>query len=93
MKRRFLYITLAFACAASLMAPLAWASPDDYDPVSGEPKCVKCHTPDKRYSIDYTRDETCVECHGPGLSDAFLNINNMTVLPFSSTVGETMLYP
>ena len=58
------------------MAPLAWASPDDYDPVSGEPKCVKCHTPDKRYSIDYTRDETCVECHGPGLSDAFLDINN-----------------
>ena len=76
MKRRFLYITLAFACAASLMAPPVWASPDDYDPVSGEPKCTKCHTPDKRYSIDYTRDETCVECHGPGLSDAFLDINN-----------------
>jgi len=76
MKRHFLSITLALACAVAFMAPQAWASPDDYDPVSGEPKCTKCHTPDKRYSIDYTRDETCVECHGPGLSDAFLDINN-----------------
>lgn len=76
MKRHLLYITFAFASAAVLMAQPALASPDDYDPVTGEPKCAKCHTPDKRYSIDYTRDETCVECHGPGLSDAFLDINN-----------------
>jgi len=69
-------MTLALAFAASLMAPAAWASPDDYDPVTGEPKCAKCHTPDRRYSIDYSRDETCVECHGPGLSDSFLEINN-----------------
>lgn len=53
----------------------AYAGPDDYDPVSGEPKCTKCHTPDRRYSIDYTRDETCSECHSPGLSGKYTDIN------------------
>lgn len=54
----------------------AYASPDEYNPVTGEPKCANCHTPDRRYSIDYTRDETCSECHSPGLSDKYVDIND-----------------
>lgn len=54
----------------------AHASPDEYDPATGEPKCTSCHTPDKRYSIDHTRDETCSECHTPGLSDKYIEIND-----------------
>ncbi|MBI5641959.1 MAG: formylglycine-generating enzyme family protein [Deltaproteobacteria bacterium] len=53
----------------------AFSAADDYDPVSGEPKCTNCHTPDRRYSTDYTRDETCAECHGPGLSDKYVEID------------------
>ncbi len=54
----------------------SWADIDDYDAVTGEPKCMKCHTPDRRFSIDYSRDETCAECHGPALSDEYLEINS-----------------
>lgn len=62
------------------------ASPNDYNPATGEPKCFKCHTAETRYSVDYTRDESCVECHGPGLSDEYLKINGMfrTELPPSA---------
>ncbi|CAG1772566.1 gamma-glutamyl hercynylcysteine S-oxide synthase [uncultured bacterium] len=63
---------LAFLPAAA--AALDQSS--EYDPVTGEPDCTKCHTLDRRYSIDYTRDETCVECHGPGLSDKYLEMNS-----------------
>ncbi len=77
MSKRHLKISLiSLACGLMLSSPSAWASPDDYDPVTGEPDCTKCHTPDRRYSIDYTRDDTCVECHGPGLSDKFIEIND-----------------
>lgn len=52
------------------------AASDEYDSLTGEPNCVKCHTLDRRYSIDYTRDETCTECHGAGVSDKFNAINS-----------------
>lgn len=52
-------------------------SPDDYNPATGEPKCFNCHTAETRYNVDYTRDETCIECHGPGISDKYQKINNM----------------
>ena len=48
----------------------------DYDPVTGEPKCMNCHPGDKRPSIDYSRDDFCFECHGPGLSDKFRAIDS-----------------
>ncbi|MFQ5735523.1 MAG: formylglycine-generating enzyme family protein [Thermodesulfobacteriota bacterium] len=77
MKKQSLMISLAFLAAATLLlSPAAQAQLDDYDPVTGEPNCVKCHTPDKKYSIDYSREDTCVECHGPGLSDRYLDIND-----------------
>ncbi|MFQ5442308.1 MAG: formylglycine-generating enzyme family protein [Thermodesulfobacteriota bacterium] len=60
---------------AILTAAAAFASPDDYDPVTGEPKCMECHRPDKKYSIDYSREPACFECHGPGLSDSYIAIN------------------
>lgn len=75
MKRRSLKLFVALACNIVLLS-YAYASPADYDPVSGEPDCTKCHTQDRRYSIDYTRDETCVECHGPGLSPKFIEMND-----------------
>lgn len=59
-----------------------------YDPETGEPDCTQCHTPDRRYSIDYTRDETCVECHGPGLSEAYLDINGRYGPPHASVEVE-----
>ena len=75
-----------FSAAAAMLTPVAAfvlvfsfaqarAHQSDYDPVTGEPKCAECHTPDKRYSIDYTRDETCAGCHGPGLSDKYVEMN------------------
>ncbi|HXI10194.1 MAG TPA: SUMF1/EgtB/PvdO family nonheme iron enzyme [Thermodesulfobacteriota bacterium] len=72
---------LKLVCAGVLLGNLlffnnAYASADDYDPVTGEPKCTTCHTPDRRYSIDYTRDDTCSECHSPGLSDNYIAIND-----------------
>lgn len=49
----------------------ARADVSDYDPVTGEPECSKCHTGDRKYSIDYTLDSTCSECHGNVYSDKF----------------------
>lgn len=77
MKRRFFGLILPAALvAAALVSPPAFGAAEDYDPVTGEPRCTNCHRPDKAYSIDYSRDETCVECHGPGLSDEYLEIND-----------------
>lgn len=76
MKRKLLRLIPAVLIGNILFFSPAFAAPDDYNPVTGEPNCIKCHTPDRRYSIDYSRDETCVECHGPGLSDKFLDIND-----------------
>ncbi|MBI5587422.1 MAG: formylglycine-generating enzyme family protein [Deltaproteobacteria bacterium] len=72
---------LKFFSAAVLLGNLlffnyAYASPDEYNPVTGEPRCAGCHTPDRRYSIDYTRDDTCSECHTPGLSEKYIDIND-----------------
>jgi formylglycine-generating enzyme required for sulfatase activity len=72
----------ALAALAILSFSPAHAAPDDYDPVTGVPKCTKCHTPDKTYSIDYTREPTCSECHGPGLSEEYLEINDRYLKPF-----------
>lgn len=66
---------LVVVLAVTSAAPL-YAAPDDYDNLTGEPNCVKCHTLERRYSIDYTRDETCTECHGAGVSDKYNAINN-----------------
>ena len=48
----------------------------DYDPVTGKPVCINCHTGDKKPSIDYSRDESCFGCHGPGLSDKYIAIDS-----------------
>ncbi|MBI5234499.1 MAG: formylglycine-generating enzyme family protein [Deltaproteobacteria bacterium] len=48
----------------------------DYDPMTGEPKCLKCHTADRSLSIDYMREESCYNCHEPGLSENYLSIHN-----------------
>ena len=69
--RSSLFFLLAF-----ISVPPAHSSPDDYHPVTGEPKCANCHTPDRAYSIDYTRDDSCLECHGPGLSQEYISIND-----------------
>jgi len=69
-------LVMLLGLAVAFMAAPALAVPEDYDPETGEPKCMNCHTADRSYSIDYTRDSTCVECHGAGLSDAYLSIND-----------------
>ena len=59
----------------SLTAGLTYASQNDYHPVTGEPKCMDCHTPDRRYSIDYTREDSCGECHDPVFSNKYTAID------------------
>lgn len=79
MKRTILKtcVITAFALISSgAILTTVKAQSGDYDPVTGEPNCTQCHTPDRRYSIDYTRDETCTGCHGPGLSEKFIGIND-----------------
>ncbi len=61
--------------AVLLISMPAFSNPNDYHPETGEPKCMNCHTPDRKYSIDYTRQESCAECHGSGLSERYLSIN------------------
>ncbi|OGQ56242.1 MAG: hypothetical protein A3J24_02830 [Deltaproteobacteria bacterium RIFCSPLOWO2_02_FULL_53_8] len=76
----------AVASAALLFfvsASLLYAATDDYDKLTGEPNCIKCHTPERRYSIDYTRDETCTECHGAGVSDKYNAINSRFIEHFA----------
>ncbi len=51
------------------------AEVSDYNPATGEPECMKCHTPDRKYSIDYTLENTCSECHGNQYSGKFLAVN------------------
>ncbi len=69
-------VLLVFLFLPALFAPLSvHAGPGDYDPVTGEPKCMDCHTQGKHYSIDYTREESCYECHGPGLSEKYISIH------------------
>lgn len=74
---KLLVLGAGIVAAAVFIGSKTHASPDDYNPATGEPKCFKCHTAETRYSVDYTRDESCVECHGPGLSDNYLKINKM----------------
>ena len=68
----FVLIVLLIVCQSPRLHALA----SDYDPVTGEPKCMNCHPGDKRPSIDYSRDDFCFECHGPGLSDKFRAIDS-----------------
>jgi len=63
----FLFVTRAIATPPA---------PDDYDPVTGKPRCIKCHNGEKKYSIDYTREPSCFSCHGPGLSERYIAVNN-----------------
>ncbi len=66
-------VLLVLACAMPALAlPPA---PGDYDSVTGEPRCIKCHNGEKKYSIDYTREPSCFSCHGPGLSQRYIEIN------------------
>jgi len=67
----FLHLTSCFL----LLAHIAYASTNDYHPVTGEPNCLICHTPDRKYSIDYMREESCGECHGPFLSERYTAID------------------
>ncbi len=63
---------LLSASGAALALPPA---PDGYDSVTGEPRCIKCHNGERKYSIDYTREPSCFSCHGPGLSERYIAIN------------------
>lgn len=90
MKMRLKYAMIpAFALALGLFAYAhqAGAQSGDYDPVTGEPRCMDCHTPERRYSTDYTRDETCVGCHGPGLSENYISINDRFRTPHDAKGG------
>src|SRR3989344_2048259 len=70
---------LIFTCVCCLLSiffvDTAYASTNDYHPVTGEPNCLICHTPDRKYSIDYMREESCGECHGPFLSERYTAID------------------
>ncbi len=71
-------LIFTFACCLLSMlffAGTTYGSADDYDLLTGEPKCVNCHTSDRKYSIDYTREESCEECHGPDLSARYVSID------------------
>jgi cytochrome c553 len=89
MKRKVLK-GIGAICFLALLPALAAAAnqSSEYDPVTGEPDCTKCHTLDRRYSIDYTRDETCVECHGPGLSDKYIDIDSRYGAPHATEQME-----
>ncbi len=82
LKKQLLATIALLAIMIVLPLTQANASPEDYNPLTGEPDCTKCHSTEQRYSIDYTRDETCVACHGPGLSDEFLAINDRYNKPY-----------
>lgn len=56
-------------------ACVIYASTDDYHPETGEPKCMTCHTPDRKFSIDYTRDDSCGDCHDSFFSKKFTAID------------------
>ncbi len=76
--KSFLLLTLFVLTALLIVwqSPRLHASESNYDPVSGEPKCMNCHASDKKPSVDYSRDDSCYECHGPGLSDKFKAIDS-----------------
>lgn len=81
---RFLLLCGLLAAALTVSAAGAvCAAADDYDQLTGEPNCVKCHTSERRYSVDYTRDETCTECHGAGVSDKYNAINSRFTAQFA----------
>ncbi|HAS17961.1 MAG TPA: hypothetical protein DCR39_08780 [Nitrospiraceae bacterium] len=52
------------------------ASENDYDPVTGQPNCINCHTGDKKPSIDYTSDASCLQCHSAGHNERFISIDS-----------------
>lgn len=70
------FLLLALLLLIALQSPRLHALESDYAPVTGEPKCMNCHASDKKPSIDYSRDDSCYECHGPGLSDKFRAIDS-----------------
>jgi len=65
-------VCLFYFSAGAVAAPQAH---EDYDPATGEPRCIQCHNHEKKYSIDYTREPSCYECHGPGLSERYIAVN------------------
>lgn len=75
MKFRLKTTLAMLICLGILSANGARADVSYYDPVTGEPECWKCHTGDRKYSIDYTLESTCSECHGNDYSDKFNDID------------------
>lgn len=71
----FLMLLAVIFGLSTLFISITEAAVEDYDPITGEPNCMNCHTPDKKYSIDYTREETCAECHGSDLSERYISID------------------
>ena len=71
-----LLLSSTFLFIITFKSPGLQAFVNDYDPVSGEPKCINCHSSDKKPSIDYRRDDSCLDCHSSGLSDKFISIDS-----------------
>ncbi|MBI5755421.1 MAG: SUMF1/EgtB/PvdO family nonheme iron enzyme [Nitrospirae bacterium] len=71
-----LLLSSTFLFIITFTSPGLQAFVNDYDPVSGEPKCINCHAGDKKPSIDYRRDDSCLGCHNSGLSDKFISIDS-----------------
>ena len=65
---------------------------DDYDPLTGQPKCINCHNGEAKPSIDYTRDASCLQCHNSGFSDKYLAIDSKfdkTIIASAKTDNTT----
>ncbi|MBI3397721.1 MAG: formylglycine-generating enzyme family protein [Deltaproteobacteria bacterium] len=70
-----LICTLFICCLTGVFfIGASYASMDDYDLQTGEPKCANCHTSDRKYSIDYTRED-CEGCHNIYFSERYLSID------------------
>jgi formylglycine-generating enzyme required for sulfatase activity len=87
-RRKILPAIISVVIPLLLWSVQVFASPDDYHPITGEPKCMNCHTPDRRYSIDYTRGETCFDCHGAGLSERYIEIDSRFKVKIEDTNSE-----
>lgn len=72
-------------------APTLHAKTGDYDPITGIPRCINCHKGDKKPSIDYRRDNSCLTCHSTKLSNKFLLINSRYKKDIKNTIVKAVV--